>query len=428
MKQGGGRPQVADPGARGSLRRRNVARAIPRRPAAELPRERSSRVSTWSCATAGGPMRRGSVHLRAVIRQARQPRHNHFVITPRQLALDTARYTTPRARLPQLLPPLDRPQHVWSQSGGDALGEKPWTAPPTAPAHGLVAVWNSVRSLEDWRRTATCGHEGDGAVDHSQPGHTYAAARQADYPRASSNGSCRAAWLPRAASLSYRPCPSTEPSYRGVLPRGRSRRSGGSGGKLGRAVLHRDASVLTFEDGQAGSRARDPAQEREVTCAAAGFASDSATIAAGRGRGRTAPIAEGAAARRQYLNRMFGRLGEDLTVSRLQPARGGSGRWRIEVRGRGGRDDVFLHVLETATRWPTRDRAMYGRARGRRRTARRRVSRRLRADDGREITVPTWRAVSCCSPASPRRPLRPASVGVRARAPCGDDGRGHERA
>ena len=156
--------EVADPGARVPVERRHASsRATPRPPrAAELPRERLfpgighlvlrdgwGPDSTWI-----------AVLLRALLREARPPRHQPLRHLPPGPARARQRRRLHRHRepaLPELLPPHRRAQHAARVPAGRDASSGARTCWPAANDGGQrmdsSRFWNSVRSLEDWRRT-----------------------------------------------------------------------------------------------------------------------------------------------------------------------------------------------------------------------------------------------------------------------------------
>jgi len=350
---------------------------VPRDPAstsaAELPRERFfpgvghlvmrdgwGPDSTW-VEFASGPYFAKHDHLDT----------NHFVIYHHgQLALDTgADYTDTES--PHYLNYYRRSvAHntllVYQPGESFFWGENLW---PAANDGGQrmdsSRFWNSVRSLEDWRHTRDLWDRGQMQVDDSQPGvYTYARAdgTRAYQPSKLERFVRELLWLPHARVLfvldhvrskeaSYRKAwllhGVSEPEVEGGSPP----ESVGAGG-----TLHRNASVVTFEDGQGRLRVQAllPLERQVIVRGGAGFEfwtpGDERGGAWGSGKNWPLdPPAGGPLPTDPYLNRMWRTFwGQDF--DHLSPSNRRAvvpGAWRMEVTpGADARDDVFLHLLE----------------------------------------------------------------------------------
>ena len=296
---------------------------------------------------------------------------NHFVIYHRgHLALDTgADYTDTES--PHYLNYYRRTvahntMLVYQPGERFFWGENLW---PAANDGGQrmdsSRFWNSVRSLEDWRRTRDLWDRGHMDVDDSQPGvYTYA---RGDGAGAYQPGKLdrfvrELVWLPRAKVVFVLDrVRSTDPSYRkawllhGVSPPkvegGSAAESVGAGG-----TLHRDASVVAFEEG--GGRLRVhailPAAREVIVRGGPGFEfwtpGDEYGGAWGSGKNWPLdPAAGGPLPEDPYLARMFRTFwGQDF--DHLSPSNRRAvvpGGWRMETTpAAASREDVFLHVLE----------------------------------------------------------------------------------
>jgi hypothetical protein len=350
---------------------------VPRDPAtttaAELPRERLfpgighlvmrdgwGAGSTWVQFTSG-PYFAKHDHLDA----------NHFVVYHRgHLALDSgADYTDTES--PHYLNYYRRTvAHntllVYQPGERFFWGENLW---PAANDGGQrmdsSRFWNSVRSLEDWRRTRDLWDRGRMEVDDSHPGlYTYARGdgTAAYHPGKLDRFVRELVWLPRARALFVLDhVRSTDPSYRkawllhGVSePRvegGRAPEDMVAGG-----TLHRNAAVVSFADGQGRLRVHAllPEEREVIVRGGPGFEfwtpGDEHGGAWGSGKNWPLDPAEGGPLPADpYLARMFRTFwGQDFV--KLSPSNRRAvvpGAWRMEVTPAvAARDDVFLHVLE----------------------------------------------------------------------------------
>jgi hypothetical protein len=297
---------------------------------------------------------------------------NHFAIYHRgQLALDTgADYTDTES--PHYLNYYRRTiAHntllVYKRGENFFWGENLWTAVNDGGQRmDSSRFWNSVRSPEDWRRTRDLWDRGRmEAIDDSHPeSYTYA---RGDGTRAYHPGKLERfvrelAWLPAARVLFVLDhVRSTDPSYRkawllhGVsqpkVEGGGTAEAAGAGG-----VRHRDASVVTFEDGQGRLRVHAllPLQREVIVRGGPGFEfwtpGDERGGAWGTGKNWPLDPPEGGPLPADpYLNRMWRTFwGQDF--GRLSPSNRRAvvpGAWRMEVTPAvEAQDDVFLHVLE----------------------------------------------------------------------------------
>jgi hypothetical protein len=301
---------------------------------------------------------------------------NHFVIYHRgQLALDTgADYTDTES--PHYLNYYRRTvAHntllVYKPGETFFWGENLWTAANDGGQRmDSSRFWNSVRSLEDWRRTRDLWDRGRmEAVDDSHPAdYTYARGdgTRAYHPSKLDRFVRELLWLPRARALFVLDrVRSTDASYRkawllhGVseptVEGGGPAESVGAGG-----TLHRQASVVTFQDGQGRLRVHAVLpQEREVIVRGGpGFEfwtpGDERGGAWGSGKNWPLDPPEGGPLPADpYLNRMWRTFwGQDF--DHLLPSNRRAvvpGAWRMEVTPAvAARDDVFLHVLEIGDR------------------------------------------------------------------------------
>jgi hypothetical protein len=368
-------------------------RVTPRDPAsttpAELPRERLfpgvghlvmrdgwGPDSTW-VELASGPYFAKHDHLDT----------NHFVIYHRgQLALDTgADYTDTES--PHYLNYYRRTvAHntllVYQPGETFFWGENRW---PAANDGGQrmdsSRFWNSVRSLEDWRRTRDLWDRGRIEAFVAQPGvYTYARAdgTRAYHPSKVERFVRELVWLPRARALFVLDrVRSADPSYRkawllhGVAePRvegGQAPRSVGAGG-----TLHRDARVASFEDGGGRLRVHSLLPLERDVIVRGGPGSEFWTPGDERGgawgSGKNWPLdppAGGPLPADPYLARMWKTFwGQEF--DRLSPSNRRAvvpGAWRLEVSpGAPAQDDVFLHLLEIGDQGaaPTGIEAVYG--------------------------------------------------------------------
>ena len=313
---------------------------------------------------------------------------NHFVIYHRgQLALDTgADYTDTES--PHYLNYYRRTvAHntllVYKPGETFFWGENLWTAANDGGQRmDSSRFWNSVRSLEDWRRTRDLWDRGRmEAVDDAQPGvYTYARGdgTRAYHPSKLDRFVRELLWLPRARVLFVLDhVRSTEASYRKAwLLHGVAEpqvESGGTAESVGQGgMLHRDASVVTFEDGQGRLRVHAllPLEREVIVRGGPGFEfwtpGDEANGAWGTGKNWPLdPAAGGPLPADPYLNRMFRTFwGQDF--DHLSPSNRRAvvpGAWRMEVTpATAARDDVFLNVLEIGDRGapPLRIARVYG--------------------------------------------------------------------
>jgi hypothetical protein len=303
---------------------------------------------------------------------------NHFVIYHKgHLALDTgADYTDTES--PHYLNYYRRTiAHnsllVFQPGERSFWGENLW---PAANDGGQrmdsSRFWNSVRSLEDWRRTRDLWDRGRMEVDDSRrEAYTYAKGdgTGAYHPSKVERFVRELLWLPRARVLFVLDrVRSTDASYRKVfLLHGvaEPRVEGGSAGeKVGAGgTLRRDASVVSFEDGEGRLRVHAilPREREVIVRGGPGFEfwtpGDERGGAWGSGQNWPLDPAEGGPLPADpYLARMFRTFwGQDFT--RLSPSNRRAvvpGAWRMEVTPTvPARDDVFLHVLEIGDRGGT---------------------------------------------------------------------------
>ncbi len=224
--------------------------------------------------------------------------------------------------------------------------------------------WNTVRSLEDWRRTRDLWDRGRIEAFESVAG-AY------DFARADGTRAYSPSKLERfVRELAYLP----GPNVLFVLDRVRSREAGdrkawllhGVGqpavdGGAGRAVGHggtawTDASVVTFEDGDGRLRLHPvlPIERELIVRGGPGweFWTPGDEFGGDWGSGKNWPLdppAGGPLPADPYLKKMWQTFwGGDM--ERLLPSNRQAvvpGGWRIEVSpGKPSRDDVFLNVLE----------------------------------------------------------------------------------
>jgi Heparinase II/III-like protein len=231
--------------------------------------------------------------------------------------------------------------------------------------------WNTVRSLEDWRRTRDLWDRGRIEAYQSVPGR-YVYAR-GDGTRSYQPAKVKAfvrelLYLPESDLLFVRDqVESRDPTYKKAwLLHGVSEPRVESGvpraiGQGGRA--YRDAGPVTFEDGGGRLRVR-PILPRERELVVRGgpgweFWTPGDEQGGGWGSGRNWPLDPpegGPLPSDPYLRRMWRTFwGEDL--ARLSPSNRRAvvpGAWRIEVSPAAPRlDDVFLHLLEIGARGST---------------------------------------------------------------------------
>jgi hypothetical protein len=350
---------------------------VPRDPAAtraaELPRERYfpgvghlvlrdgwGPDSTW-VEFASGPYFAKHDHLDT----------NHFVIYHHgQLALDTgADYTDTES--PHYLNYYRRTvAHntllVYQPGETFFWGEDLWTAANDGGQRmDSSRFWNSVRSLEDWRRTRDLWDRGHMEVDDTRPGvYTYARAdgTHAYQPSKLDRFVRELVWLPHARALFVLDhVRSTDASYRKAwLLHGVSEpqvEGGGAPEGVGAGgILHRDAVVVTFGDGEGRLRVHAllPLEREVIVRGGPGweFWTPGDERGGPWGSGKNWPLdpAEGGPLPADpYLNRMWRTFwGQDF--GRLSPSNRRAvvpGAWRMEVTPAApARDDVFLHVLE----------------------------------------------------------------------------------
>jgi hypothetical protein len=229
--------------------------------------------------------------------------------------------------------------------------------------------WNSVRSLEDWRKTRDLWDRGRIAAFDPVPGrYTYVRGdgTGAYHPSKVDRFVRDLAWLPRARVLFVLDrVRSTDPSFRktwllhGVaepkVEGGAAARAIGQGG-----TAHGDARTLTFEDGQGRLRVHSvlPLERDVVVRGGAGWEfwtpGDERGGAWGSGQNWPLDPAEGGPLPADpYLNQMWKTFwGGDM--AKLSPSNRRAvvpGGWRLEVSPRAAaRDDVFLSVLEIGDR------------------------------------------------------------------------------
>jgi hypothetical protein len=229
--------------------------------------------------------------------------------------------------------------------------------------------WNSVRSLEDWRKTRDLWDRGRIVAFDPVPGR-YTFVRGdgtgAYHPSKVDRFVRDLAWLPRARVLFVLDrVRSTDPGYRktwllhGVAP---PKVEGGTGPRaLGQGgTAHGDARVVTFEDGQGRLRVHSvlPAGRDVVVRGGEGweFWTPGDERGGGWGSGQNWPLDPpegGPLPADPYLNRMWKTFwGDDMV--KLSPSNRRAvvpGGWRLEVSpGAAARDDVFLSVLEIGDR------------------------------------------------------------------------------
>jgi heparin/heparan-sulfate lyase len=297
---------------------------------------------------------------------------NHFVIYHRgQLALDTgADYTDTES--PHYLNYYRRSiAHntllVYKPGETFFWGENLWTAANDGGQRmDSSRFWNSVRSLEDWRRTRDLWDRGRmEAVDDSHPDvYTYARGdgTRAYHPSKLDRFVRELAWLPASRVLFVLDrVRSTDPSYRKAwLLHGVSQpqvEGGGAAESVGAGgTLYRDPSVVTFEDGQGRLRVHAvlPLERQVIVRGGPGFEfwtpGDERGGAWGSGQNWPLDPAQGGPLPTDpYLNRMWRTFwGQDF--GRLSPSNRRAvvpGAWRMEVTpAAAARDDVFLNVLE----------------------------------------------------------------------------------
>jgi heparin/heparan-sulfate lyase len=225
--------------------------------------------------------------------------------------------------------------------------------------------WNSVRSLEDWRRTRDLWDRGRMEVDRGEPGvYTYARAdgTRAYQPSKLERFVRELLWLPHARVLFVLDhVRSTDPSYRKTwLLHGVSRpqvEGGGAAQDAGMGgTLHRDASLVTFEDGEGRLRVHAllPLEREVVVRGGPGweFWTPGDEHGGAWGSGKNWPLdpaAGGSLPADPYLKRMWrtfwGPAFDHLAASNRRAVVPGA--WRMEVTpASAARDDVFLHLLE----------------------------------------------------------------------------------
>jgi heparin/heparan-sulfate lyase len=297
---------------------------------------------------------------------------NHFVIYHRgQLALDSgADYTDTES--PHYLNYYRRTiahNTLLVYKPGEAFfwGENLWSAANDGGQRmDSSRFWNSVRSLEDWRRTRDLWDRGRMEVVDGSHRENYTYARgdgtRAYHPAKLDRFVRELAWLPGARVLFVLDhVRSTDPSYRKVwLLHGVARplvEGGGAAVDVGvGGARHRDASVVTFEDGQGRLRVHTllPSERDVIVRGGPGFEfwtpGDDAGGAWGTGKNWPLDPAEGGPLPADpYLNRMWRTFwGQDF--GRLSPSNRRAvvpGAWRMEVApAAAALEDVFLNVLE----------------------------------------------------------------------------------
>jgi len=225
--------------------------------------------------------------------------------------------------------------------------------------------WNSVRSLDDWRRTRDLWDRGRMDVDESHPGlYTYARGdgTRAYHPSKVERFVRDLVWLPGARALFVLDrVRSADASYRKAwllhgVSQPRVEGGGAPEGMVAGGTLHRDASVVAFEDGDGRLRVHSilPSAREVIVRGGPGFEfwtpGDEHGGAWGSGKNWPLDPAEGGPLPADpYLARMFRTFwGQDFV--RLSPSNRRAvvpGGWRMEVTPSvASRDDVFLHVLE----------------------------------------------------------------------------------
>lgn len=227
--------------------------------------------------------------------------------------------------------------------------------------------WNSVRSLEDWRRTRGLWDRGRIEAFHAVAGrYTYV---RGDGTRAYDPGKLERfvrelAWLPAARVLLVLDrVRTTDPAYRKVfLLHGVARPEiAGEGRSVGQGgTSYADAPLVTFADGEGRLRVHAvlPAA-REVTVRGGEgweFWTPGDERGGAWGTGQNWPLDPpegGPLPADPYLARMWRTFwGQDFT--KLSPSNRRAvvpGAWRIEVSPAApSRDDLFLHVLEIGDR------------------------------------------------------------------------------
>jgi hypothetical protein len=232
--------------------------------------------------------------------------------------------------------------------------------------------WNSVRSLEDWRRTRDLWDRGRIEAFDPVPGryiYVRGDGTRAYHPSKVERFLRDLAWLPKARVLFVLDrVRSADPSFRktwllhgvsqpkveGVGPA----RDVGQGG-----TSYSDPSVFTFEDGQGRLRVHSVLPEAREVIARGGpgweFWTPGDEHGGPWGSGQNWPLDPpegGPLPQDPYLKKMWTTFwGGDMT--RLSPSNRRSvvpGSWRIEVSPKApARDDVFLHVLAIGDRGAT---------------------------------------------------------------------------
>ena len=379
LQQRGVAPRrVGEPGARSSCGTtpRSSRATPPRRPRASCRASGSSAASaTSSCATAGARTPPGSSS------PAARTSRSTTTSTPRTSS-STTRATwrstpgpttpTPRARTTSTTTGGPSPTTRCSSTSPARRffwSENRW---PAANDGGQrmdsSRFWNSVRSLEDWRRTRDLWDRcqlvpGGGGARRTA---TRAPTRRAPTSRRSSSASrARSSTCASRTSLVVLDrVRATDPSYRkawllhGVSePKVEAPAAGASVGHGGTA--YRDASLVTFEDGQGRLRVHSllPREREVIVRGGPGFEfwtpGDERGGAWGSGQNWPLDPPEGGPLPEDpYLLKMWKTFWDG--IDRLSPSNRRAvvpGGWRMEVSPAApSKEDVFLHVLEIGDR------------------------------------------------------------------------------
>jgi len=231
--------------------------------------------------------------------------------------------------------------------------------------------WNSVRSLEDWRRTRDLWDRGRIVTFDPEPGRYFYALADgtgAYHPSKVERFWREILWLPGTNVLFVRDrVRSTDPSYRKAwLLHGVSEpRVTGAAGEPGRDVghggtLYPDAQSVLFEDGGGALRVHAllPRPREVIVRGGPGneFWTPGDEFGGVWGSGQNWPLDPpegGPLPEDPYLKKMFLTFwGEDM--EKLAPSNRKAvvpGAWRMETSPAGpGREDVFLHALEITDR------------------------------------------------------------------------------